>query len=286
MRVSCAHLGCAAFALVAYDCNVASSSRSAGGRGASGSCVAGAAAVAVEVGVGPGVGACSAARAAAFSCALPSARSRYCPGQRNEMNAAVATINASGTANQNPSALCQLKSRTLPARCHCGTAVARSRAGVQRAGHHRYSPESTSARNTKFATPFTTFICARSSAPCAPIQRCQRRSAEKNACPEPSPLAWSTSPRNASTNIGAASRSRRRNVVGCVASALTTMLATTSRSTPTRSNKESSGRRSIAAGATRGAPSIHAIICRSKPSITPVTLIKRMSSPAESPMPR
>jgi len=75
--------------------------------------------------------------AASRSFGEPSVRSSQSPGQRNEMNAPLAMMSASGIAAQKPSALCQLKSRTRPWPFIEGSVVAFSRARVHRRGHHK-----------------------------------------------------------------------------------------------------------------------------------------------------
>jgi hypothetical protein len=96
------------------------------------------------------------------------------------MHTELATISTSGTADQKPMVLCQLKSRARPCWPLVNQVTARREARDHARGHQSTTPETTMNRNARLAAPVTAFPVSRRG-PLAASQRCQSVTARKNA---------------------------------------------------------------------------------------------------------
>src|SRR5262245_14456343 len=106
-----------------------------------------------------------------------------------EITVAEYTMTASGTADQKPIVLCQLKSRALPRTLPRNHVTFRMCDHLSDFGHQRYMPLSTTKRNIRFAAPVMALPVGLES-PAIATYRCQFVIVAKNSrmpWPVPSP---------------------------------------------------------------------------------------------------
>src|SRR5687768_4007399 len=94
-----------------------------------------------------------------------------------EMTTPEYTTIARGSADQNPSVLCQLKSRAFGRRPPRNHITLRNCVQLSARGHHRYMPLNTMNRNIRFAAPVIAFPVGRLS-PLIARYRCQTTTLE------------------------------------------------------------------------------------------------------------